>query len=455
MRLSVLAILASCGSKDAPVPSGPPPEEPLGTIYRYISAIEEGKRITGPGLAIEAKPLPTAVPGPAYLQLKDNAVIKLDQGKATRVALEGVRNITAIAADGDDLYIADGAQLLRKRGDAVDTLAKAEEMLHGLVVSPDHTVWARSTSAIYRLDHPRWTKVHVGDAYVSDLGFDGAGRLYFSSAEGLFVIDGTLKPLIDFRAVSKEQRERAPCLSVPAINSRGELWIGACGYVIRVTKGKAKFHELASGGTVGGRFVGDKFYGRSWIKPGLLRVALDGKVEAHEESAFAPETIDGRGRLWSTSGTKGIEVRTLGSKPVTLPIGSIPEINSDVLEIVVVGSGPDELPAVTGELFRGTIAGKVMRAGTAIADANVELCSQPAQELDAKRTPCTGAPERVTGKTDSTGRFAIEGVLRSYRVVVEVEHQWFALPIWEKGCVNLTPGAVCDMGVLAVDPFKR
>lgn len=48
--------------------------------------------------------------------------------------------------------------------------------------------------------------------------------------------------------------------------------------------------------------------------------------------------------------------------------------------------------------------------------------------------------------------------LLAFAILASCGNQWFALPIWEKGCVNLAPGAVCDMGVLAVkavDPFSR
>lgn len=446
MRLLVFAMLAGCGKDAPPTPSGPPPEEPLDSRDRYVTAIETGKRLTGPGLAIAAKPLPATAPGPAYLRLTGAAVVKLDQGKATRIELPGLRTISALAADGDDLYVAEGGQLYRKRGDTLDKLAKADDVIAGLVVGPDHRVWARASRAVYRLDKDRWTRFEdVG--VIGNFGVDGGGRLLVDGA-GVFAVDSKLEPIIDFRAVSNEQRERAPCLSVPAISPSGELWIGACSHVIRIAKGKAKFHELAEPGTIGGRFVGDKFYGMAWLKPGLIRVALDGKLEAHEKTEFFPKAIDGRGRMWSVSNTKGIEVRTLGSKPIVLPIGSVPEINADVISIHIVGSGPDELPGVTGEVSRGTIAGTVKSGGVPVANAAVELCSQPRQEFEIKKTPCSDAPERVTGKTDANGRFAIEAVLRSYQVVVQVEFRWFALPRWEKGCGGLAPGEVCDMGVL-------
>jgi hypothetical protein len=448
MSRAVLAIALFACSKKEPPPAALPAEQPLTGVPSIKRAIESG-RLTGPGLEISAKPLPApTTPGPVYLAVKDlPGVVKIDGGKATRISLPGITYASSLAVDGEQLYLTADKQLYKVTGETLEKLGTpSPEHLGTIVVAPDHVIWGRALGKIYRFDKDKWTAADVKDDTPQAIGFDGAGHVFVHGVRGLYVLDGgSWKTMVDYTQISEEQKYNTPCLTVPAVSPSGELWIASCGDLLRVANGKATFTEIQSG-LLRGRFVGDKYFGLAWNKEGLSRLSADGKREAYTESAAssARRAIDGRGRLWSTSDKDGLEVIAPDGKISKYPVGSIAEINGDVVDLVIAETGPDELPAAGAEAARGTISGKVVTNKVPVADANVELCNDPDQSF--KKSPCTNKPDRVTGKTDKDGVFKIEAVLRTYRVVVEVGGKWFTPAYGDKGCNDLKPGDVCFMG---------
>ena len=121
----------------------------------------------------------------------------------------------------------------------------------------------------------------------------------------------------------------------------------------------------------------------------------------------------------------------------------MPELSGSVKSIVVIDGGPS-LPTV-GPVKTGKVSGKILRAGSPVAGASVEICKRPSSYF--RGTPCKDAPWKGAAKTGADGAFLFDNVpLGTYRFAIGVDGKWSTG--WDECCKGMKEGQNFDVGSL-------
>jgi hypothetical protein len=157
--------------------------------------------------------------------------------------------------------------------------------------------------------------------------------------------------------------------------------------------------------------------------------------------------VDGQGRVWIATDA-GVAVLGPAAERVEWKSGSIPELAGKVKAILVLGAGP-QLPEV-GEVKKGTLEGKILIDNVALADAEIEMCPEPATLI--KKSPCEDSPVKFSGKTAADGGFEFkETPLGAYGIAVKVGDKWKTTLSGQYGA-KMKAGETHDIGALK---FKK
>jgi hypothetical protein len=160
--------------------------------------------------------------------------------------------------------------------------------------------------------------------------------------------------------------------------------------------------------------------------------------------------IDDAGRVWVGSDA-GVSVLGPGEAKTEWPTGSVPELIGEVNAIVVVGSGPTELPA-SGAIRTGGLTGKLLRDGAPLANVEVEICPSPGMVFS--KSPCADATTKFSGKADDKGQWTFNDVpLGTYGIAVKIADKWqitFGHTLGE----GMKEGQVFDTGSIPLDSKK-
>ena len=159
--------------------------------------------------------------------------------------------------------------------------------------------------------------------------------------------------------------------------------------------------------------------------------------------------IDDSGRVWVGSDT-GVTVLA-GDTKTEWPSGSVPELIGEIEAIVLVGSGPAELPAA-GTIRKGGLTGKLLRDGTPLANVEVEICPSPGMIFS--KSPCADAATKFAGKADDKGVWTFNDVpLGSYGIAVKIDDKWQITYGHSLG-EGMKEGVVFDTGSIPLDSKK-
>lgn len=471
--LLVVAAIASCG-KSAPAPAeapakeaakvGEPPAPPPGKMGDHVASQMGGAG--GPTAPAQAAPVPDSaaeLPSPAgapaapsnvgtaYFGVERQGIVQL-AGKAwKKVEAKEVMFHNAVVDPKGVLYVSTTGGVFRVEAGKSTQIGDYQNpgSVDRIALAPDGTLWAVSFTGVAHWDGKTWTKedkkVLGGDdkLLLQRVLVDSKGVVYVLSSNALFARkDGAWSRLAP--------AGKATYFSEMAIDAGGVVWLTYTGGIFRLvgsefvpfkTGDSFQSYYLIATGPDGALWVSMFDKVARWNKDGKKQVfgAKQGAFKGKQVKALA---VDGSGRAWIATDFE-LAVIDAEGRAVTFPQGSVSEIAGTVSAIALVGGGP-ELPGV-GTVQTGSVTGKLLRTGEAVADATVELCKSPA--MIYQKTPCTGAPFHGKAQTGADGVFAVSDVpVGTYRLAIKSGAKWSSTMF--ECCAGMKPGKTFDIGAI-------
>ncbi len=417
----------------------------------------------GGAAEVEAPAVPPGDPGPAYFAIDDKGVFVLEGGalKQVKKAPSTLVQQMLVGPDGKPYLLAfDG--VMRIEGDTAKLVAKTSFKKTGTVdafaLGSDGSVWTAGFKGVAHWDGKGWTledKTALGAdvKLLKGIALDEEGKVWVASSNLLHVKDGDAWKEVDISKLG----DRKPFFDMVASDPKtGTIYAPASSLVVKATSVDA-VEQLPVHGD------GLPSYGMiGFAHNGIGVLKLDSKHVArfHEGAVtkFALGTdftgtrvhhlaVDGQGRVWVATDA-GIAVLGPTQERVEWKMGALPELAGKVKGVLVVGAGPD-LPDV-GEVKKGTLQGKILIDGAPLADADIEMCPEPATLI--KRSPCEESPVAFSGKTGADGSFRFEEApLGAYGIAVRVGGKWKTTLSGQYGA-KMKEGETHDIGALK---FKK
>jgi hypothetical protein len=407
---------------------------------------------------------PTVAPGPgaagpAYFAVDDKGIVKLDGSTFTLMSGapdKFVRDLL-VGPDGT-LYVLTFSELSKIEGDTFKQVFKFgfDDMgsVDALAFGKDGKYFAVSYNGVGEWANNVWTvtkkedvgadvKLLNGVALATDgtLWVASSNDLHYKGADGKWV------------KADVSMLDRMPFFNSLQSSPTGDIYAQAGNYLGKVTPGP-KIEKIEIKGTNAWGFSELSFSPDGQIGLASLSCDLVRMDPANPSSVWVQNgdskygcesltsiALDGQKRMWVAS-RSGLHVMGPGSENVAFPSGSVMELVGNVKSIAVVGLGPT-LPT-PGAVHKGGVTGKLLMDGTAIANAKVELCPQPA--LFTTSTPCADSATKFSGTSGADGTFTFADVpLGNYGVAVEIDGKWRTSWLSDFG-VQMKEGQTYDIG---------
>jgi hypothetical protein len=343
------------------------------------------------------------------------------------------------------------------------TWVAPEQRLYGrLFFDPQGRIWSPGSNEL---------TVVAGGSPTRYNGLTATGEEYFPGSTLAFASDGTTwlsgynskgSPLVRFDGTNWQTFANIglPYDSAPdalLATSSGEL-LAATGeglfafdgkaFVVRIAKNRfADLIGAYSYGTV--HDLIETPAGEIWLatEDGIFVVGANEQISVLDREAGLPANgvrdleIDEQGRVWAAT-AYGIAVQN-GAGWETAVASTAGLTDSDFVAIAVRGA--PELPAASAEPATATISGRIVQAGTPLANATVELCSEAAgnNERSASASPCGGQFFTAQATTDSEGNYRFENVpIGTYTIAVQgSDGRWYVPFFSRKSIIALQAGA--------------
>jgi hypothetical protein len=444
----------------APSPAGDAPAEakaPEGG-EEEVAEPAEGEKVPEADAAAEkpadAKPLTDA----AIFVVRDKGIVVLtDDGFAT---IEGSESVfvkeLARGTDGQ-VFLLGSSDIKTISGTSLQSVQELDFTTHGSVsnFAPDRTggFWLTSSNGVVHIGAKGETTTEPeatfgqGTVLFAGIAVDENDQPWVATSGAVFThTNGAWAAVKTPRGSLPEpyfeEVERAP---------DGAVFVRGAGFVLKIDSADAISKVKVGGGSFA--ILGDMAFSDGGM--GVIRSDLEAVSVFAPPSAFtrykAPKDFkigslsavaaDDQGRVWVT-GEAGLAIVGPGSERVTWRSGSQEAIAGEISPMIVIGKGP-VLPGA-GEVKKGGLAGRVMKEGAGVAGLSIELCESPS--FIYSRTPCSGAPTHLKGKTDAEGRFTFDGVpLGAYGVAVKVGRKWQVTMGAALGS-RMTAGETYDIG---------
>lgn len=394
----------------APPPPAPQPSEPQPSETQPTAEAR-----CRPELPASA----AAPPGPAYVLVEHVGVVRIDDGAATTVwklpPKVEAKDLEMVAGPGGELWLSgwDGVDVLAPTG-AVRRVRKAGggPMYEHMVVRAADDVWAVTSDIEWEVVHydgSRW-KPQIRRDRMAGKYDDNKFVALAVTSQGAWV--SSWNGL--WRGVAGKWREVAPPAGADPIL---DLWTYRDAVIASDHEG-AWLREGDAWRPLGWprpsdvrRVVGDvgllvsREHGRPSVT--LSAVTGEGCVATSEPlpGASVDEiAVDGAGRVWLATDTALVVVDGEGRKLAEWTVGSLPGFDGEVTRLVVVGAGPQRLPAArAGRTWE--VVGKltIYKSSAPLAGAAVELCSAPERD---DRCPSGAFVRTATSAADGSFRFA-------------------------------------------------
>ena len=413
----------------------------------------------GKSAAADAKPAPTAgsLENAAVFVVRDKGFVVLSDAGFAAVP-DSNRFVSALerGADGK-LYTLGSGEISRFDGAGFERIVELAYDTVGSVqvfeVDREGHPWVAGSAGVSHHDGTTWTTeppatFGKADPLMMGLAVDADDRPWLVTADRIFQggADGWKEA-----PLPKGSRFFQSALRSPA----GTVYFGSDATVYRTT-GPAAVAKVKVGG---GSFpiLGDLAFSNGGIG------AIRSDIEA--VSVFEPATavaryrggvdfklgsitevaVDDRQRVWVV-GDAGVAVVGPDKLRHVWRSGTIEEIAGPITAVLVQGRGP-ELPDA-GAMQKGGLRGRVVDGEKGVAAVAVELRESP--NLFYSRTPCTGAPTHLKGKTDADGAFTFEGVpLGAYGFAVKIGRKW-QITMGSVGSGHMKPGETHDIGEIQI-----
>lgn len=397
--------------------------------------------------------------GPAYFAVDDKGIVKLDGTTFTLMSGAPDKFIRDLLVGPDGtLYVLTFSELSKIEGDSFKQVFKFgfDDMgsVDSLAFGKDGKYFAVSYNGVGEWANNVWTVTKKEDIgadvkLLNGVALASDGTLWVASSNDLHYKGADGKWL----KADVSVLDRMPFFNSLQSSPTGDIYAQAGNYLGKVTPGP-KIEKIDIKGTNAWgfselAFSPDGQIGLASMSCDLVRMDPanptavwvqngDSKYGCESLSSIA---LDGQKRMWVAS-RAGINVMGPGSENVAYPSGSVVELVGNVKSIAVVGSGP-ALPAA-GPTKKGGVAGKLLMDGTAIANAKVELCPQPA--LFTTSTPCADSKTKFSGTSAADGNFTFADVpLGNYGVAVEIDGKWRTSWLSDFG-VQMKEGQTYDIG---------
>jgi hypothetical protein len=298
-------------------------------------------------------------------------------------------------------------------------IGAGDDLLQGVAVDPSGKVWVASTHKVHVRDGGAWKDIDLGKAGRGTLYFEGLklapdGSVYALASSALFHIGPAL-----------DKVEKVKLAGMNSYGSYGSLSLSTNGGLAFVDIDKV--FSLPAGG-----------------KAQVFGARASKNFQAGKMYAVA---ADDSGRVWVSS-EGGITILGPNDAKTEWPGGSIPELTGEIRGLLVVGSGPAELPGA-GAVRKGGLTGKLLREGSPLADIPVEICPSPS--MIYSKTPCHDGAVKFSTKSDASGVWTVADVpIGTYGIAVKMDGKWQITFGHEIGN-GMKEGQVFDTGSLNLD----
>ncbi len=406
-------------------------------------------------------------PGPAYFAVDDKGIVKLDG--TTFTLMSGapdkfVRDLL-VGPDGT-LYVLTFNELSKVDGDSFKQVFKFGfddiGSVDSLAFGKDGKYFAVSYNGVGEWSNNVWTVTKKEDVgadvkLLNGVALGADGSLWVASSNDLHYKGADGK----WAKADVSVLDRMPFFNSLQTSPSGDIYAQASNYLGKITPGTPpKVEKIEIKGTNAWGFSEMSFspdgnIGLASMSCDLVRMdpANPGSVWVQNgDSKYGCEsltsvTLDGQKRMWVAS-RAGLNVMGPGAENVSYPSGSVLELVGNVKSIAVVGQGP-ALPAPAAAK-KGGIAGKLLMDGTAIANAKVEICPQPA--LFSTTTPCSDSAAKFSGTSGADGAFTFSDVpLGNYGIAVEIDGKWRTNWLSDFG-TQMKEGQSYDIGSVKFTP---
>jgi hypothetical protein len=407
-------------------------------------------------------------PGPAFIAVEKKGIVRLDDGKFAPVtgADTGSYKQLKVGADGR-AYAANYSQIGRIDNDGFTVVVgdgdtRLPNSSTDYAVAADGQIWSAAFSAIDHFDGKAWTSEPVtvlalaADDFPQAITVDRSGKPWLASSHKVFVREGDAWKPVDLKpakARSPYYLSRlglAPDDSVFAVGMDSVFHLAGAEPAKKLKLGGAGSYSEFSVSTDGHLALVDVDKVTATKPPdGKLQVLRSGR-HFNKGTIWAVGADDG-GRVWIGSDFGLSVVHPDGTK-TEWASGAAPEIAGEIKDILVLGSGPAQLPGA-GEVRKGGLKGTVIDDdGKPVASASLEVCPNPA--FIYTKTPCADQPVRFSGKTDAEGGWSFADVpLGEYGVAVKVGGKWMTtLGFAMQGAMK--EGEVYDLGSIKLAEKK-
>jgi hypothetical protein len=409
-----------------------PPDHPQASDASTPEGAEAPAIVETPGDGAGVMP---GKPGPAYFAVRDEGVVMLDGGKLTKVEGSSVTLVREITQGPDGrMYLLGYEGVMQLDGAEIELVAPTPRdgpsgVLDAFAVARDGTIWGVGYKGVSLWDGSGWTtedRAVLGSdvALLRDVTIDGQGRVWVASVNGLHLRDGDQWVGIDL----SKQFTRPPFFEDMGTGPDGVAFAMTLDALVELTAPDALEHVSVRKQAMLGE-LGFSPTGVAGFKDfeAVVRIGVDGKQtrwstrQDFAASQIVDVTPDDAGRLWVATDT-GVAILGPGDEVVEWKSGSVDELVGLVEVIGVAGAGPVLLSA-GGPVKKGSLEGKLVKDGKALAHTTLEICPSPSPFF--RESPCADAPTRFHTTTDAKGRFVVEDVpLGNYGLAVQVDAKW-------------------------------
>jgi hypothetical protein len=426
---------ADAKAGDAKAPAEPEEE---GAEAEVAAVLDVGAAVldVGGGEVVEAPTLPPGDPGPAFFAVDDKGVFAIDGGTVTAIKKgpETLVHQMLVGPDGKPYLLAHEGVMRIEDGTAkmiAKTSFKTTGSVDAFAIAADGHVWTAGFKGVAHWDGKAWTlddktKLGAEVKLLKGIAIAKDGKVWVASSNALHVKDGDAWKEVDLGPA----KDRRPFFDmVVAHPVTGAIHAAASTIVLEATAIDAvKEMPLASQpvSSFGKIAFAQNGIGVLETDPKHVARLVEGATTTFERGKDFTGTrahhiaVDGQGRVWVATDA-GIAVLGPATERVEWKTGSIPELAGKVKAMLIVGAGP-QLPEV-GEVKKGTIKGKILIDGAPLADADIEMCPEPATLI--KKSPCEDSPVKFAGKTAADGAFEFQSTpLGAYGIAVRVGDKW-------------------------------
>jgi hypothetical protein len=444
--------VAGCEKSDAATASGASVPPASSTPPTSSAAVAESEP---PGAALPVIKPGELKAGPAYLAVAGTGIVMMDGGTTRTIQplrygvkrmLYGVDGaVWVIAIDGNFRIVGTKSRNL------------GEQDIDALTVVSDKEAWAVSFTGIHHWSGGVWSvedKAVLGNVtLLRDVALDVDGNLWVASVNQLH---RRKKGERSWKTVDLgKQLNREPFFNELGHGPDGTLYASWSGGVLMLrggewTKVAANFGDsspnqidVSPAGTLGAvAGLGELFV----IPPAGHFKKIIPKSANIAATAWKDVAVDGSGRLWLAT-DNGLAVLDQDGKRIEYwQPGTLAGVSGAVKQLVVVGNGPERLPAA-GAAATGTVVGKIIKDGSPVANADIQICASP--NISFEITPCAGEPFLRSVKADMKGQFTFPGVpISSYEFAIKRGDGKWIITLGGGCCTAMKHGQEFDVGSL-------